>query len=110
MLPEDLEGSSENRTAADNFAVRNLFVIGPDKRIKLILIYPMTTGRNFDEVLRVLDCMQLTVEHDVATPVNWVQGEDVIISTSVSNEEAKIKYPNGWRAPKPYLRLVPQPE
>jgi thioredoxin-dependent peroxiredoxin len=98
------------RTAADNATVRSVFMIGPDKKIKLILTYPMSTGRNFDEVLRVLDSMQLTALHKVATPVNWKRGEDVIIVPSVSNEEAKAKYPNGWRAPKPYMRYVPQPE
>jgi alkyl hydroperoxide reductase subunit AhpC len=89
--------------------VRNVFVIGPDKKIKLILVYPMTTGRNFDEVLRVIDSLQLTARHKVATPVNWKQGEDVIIAGSVSDEEAKKQYPQGWKAPKPYIRIVPQP-
>jgi thioredoxin-dependent peroxiredoxin len=98
------------RTAADNFTVRSVFVVGPDKKIKLTLTYPMTTGRNFDEVLRVLDSMQLTAKHKVATPVNWKPGEDVIIAGSVSDEEAKQKYPDGWKAPKPYLRIVPQPK
>jgi thioredoxin-dependent peroxiredoxin len=109
MLPADLAGSSEGRTAADNQTVRNVFVIGPDKKIKLVLIYPMTTGRNFDEVLRVIDSMQLTAKHKVATPVNWKQGEDVIIAGSISDEDAKKMYPQGWNAPRPYLRVVPQP-
>jgi alkyl hydroperoxide reductase subunit AhpC len=98
------------RTAADNMTVRNVFVIGPDKKIKLIIVYPMTTGRNFDEVLRVIDSLQLTAKHKVATPVNWKQGEDVIISGSVNDEEAKKVYPQGWKAPRPYLRIVPQPK
>jgi alkyl hydroperoxide reductase subunit AhpC len=98
------------RTAADNATVRSVFVIGPDKKIKLMLTYPMSTGRNFDEVLRVLDSMQLTAKHKVATPVNWKQGEDVIILTSVPDDEAKTKFPGGWKAPKPYLRIVPQPK
>jgi thioredoxin-dependent peroxiredoxin len=110
MLPANLEGGSKGRTAADNMTVRNVFVVGPDKRIKLILVYPMTTGRNFDEVLRVLDSLQLTAKHKVATPVNWQQGDDVIIAGSVSDEEAKQKYPDGWKAPRPYLRIVPQPK
>ena len=97
------------RTAADNQTVRNVFVVGPDKKIKLMLVYPMSTGRNFDEVLRVIDSLQLTAKHKVATPVNWKQGEDVIIAGSVSDEEAKKVYPQGWKAPKPYLRVVPQP-
>jgi alkyl hydroperoxide reductase subunit AhpC len=101
---------TQPRTAADNATIRSVFVIGPDKKIKLILTYPMTTGRNFDEVLRVLDSMQLTAKHKVATPVNWKQGEDVIIAGSVKDDEAKLKYPNGWKAPKPYLRIVPQPK
>jgi len=109
MLPESLDGSCEGRTAADNQTVRNVFVIGPDKKIKLILVYPMTTGRNFDEVLRVIDSLQLTAKHKVATPVNWKQGEDVIIAGSVSDDDAKKTYPNGWKSPKPYLRIVPQP-
>jgi len=109
MLPEDLEGGSDGRTAADNATVRTVFVIGPDKRIKLMLSYPMTTGRNFDEILRVLDSMQLTAKHRVATPVNWHDGDKVIIAGSVSDEEAKTLYPNGWEAPRPYLRIVPQP-
>jgi len=110
MLPASLEGSSKGRTAADNMTVRNVFVVGPDKKIKLVLVYPMTTGRNFDEVLRVLDSMQLTAKHKVATPVNWKQGDDVIIAGSVSDDEAKKTYPDGWKAPRPYLRIVPQPK
>jgi thioredoxin-dependent peroxiredoxin len=110
MLPASTGDSSEGRTAADNQTVRNVFVAGPDKKIKLILIYPMTTGRNFDEVLRVIDSMQLTAKHRVATPVNWKQGDDVIISGSVSDEEAKQIYPQGWKAPRPYIRIVPQPK
>lgn len=98
------------RTAAENATVRSVFVVGPDKKIKLTLTYPMTTGRNFDEVLRVLDSMQLTAKHKVATPVNWKPGEDVIIAGSVSDEEAKQKYPEGWKAPRPYIRIVPQPK
>jgi alkyl hydroperoxide reductase subunit AhpC len=109
MLPASASGEAGNRTAADNQTVRNVFVIGPDKKIKLILVYPMTTGRNFDEVLRVLDSLQLLAKHKVATPVNWRPGEDVIIAGSVSNEEAKKVYPHGWKAPLPYLRLVPDP-
>jgi thioredoxin-dependent peroxiredoxin len=109
MLPAAASGDPAKRTAADNQTVRNVFVIGPDKKIKLILVYPMTTGRNFDEVLRVLDSLQLTVKHKVATPANWKPGEDVIISGSVSDDEAKKLYPNGWKAPRPYLRIVPQP-
>jgi alkyl hydroperoxide reductase subunit AhpC len=110
MLPADLEGGCEGRTAADNQTVRNVYVVGPDKKIKLVLIYPMTTGRNFDEVLRVIDSLQLTAKHKVSTPVNWKQGEDVIIAGSVSDDEAKKTYPEGWKAPKPYLRIVPQPK
>jgi thioredoxin-dependent peroxiredoxin len=110
MLPADLEGSSEGRTAADNQTVRNVFVIGPDKKVKLIIVYPMSTGRNFDEVLRVLDSLQLTAKHKVSTPVNWRQGDDVIISGSVSDDEAKTTYPQGWKSPKPYIRIVPQPK
>jgi alkyl hydroperoxide reductase subunit AhpC len=110
MLPASTEGTSKGRTAADNMTVRNVFIVGPDKKIKLVLVYPMTTGRNFDEVLRVLDSLQLTAKHKVATPVNWKQGEDVIIAGSVSDEEAKQKYPAGWKAPRPYLRIVPQPK
>ena len=109
MLPATTSGDPAQRTASDNQTVRNVFVIGPDKRIKLILVYPMTTGRNFDEVLRVIDSLQLTANHKVATPVNWRPGEDVIIVTSVSDEEARRTYPDGWRAPRPYLRIVPQP-
>jgi alkyl hydroperoxide reductase subunit AhpC len=109
MLPAELAPSSQGRTAADNQTVRNVFVVGPDKKIKLILVYPMTTGRNFDEVLRVIDSLQLTAKHKVATPVNWKQGDDVIIVTSVSDEDAKKQYPAGWKAPRPYLRIVPQP-
>ena len=110
MLPAALEGTSEGRTAADNQTVRNVFVIGPDKKVKLVIMYPMTTGRNFDEVLRVIDSLQLTAKHKVSTPVNWKQGEDVIIAGSVSDEDAKKVYPQGWKAPKPYLRIVPQPK
>jgi alkyl hydroperoxide reductase subunit AhpC len=109
MLPAETEGDPTKRTPADNQTVRNLFVIGPDKKIKLLLVYPMTTGRNFDEVLRVIDSLQLTAQHKVATPVNWRPGDDVIIAGSVSDEEAKAKYPEGWRAPKAYIRIVPQP-
>ncbi|HEX3371600.1 MAG TPA: redoxin domain-containing protein, partial [Candidatus Acidoferrales bacterium] len=110
MLPEDAGNTSEGRTAATNATVRTVFVIGPDKKIKLMLSYPMSTGRNFDEVLRVLDSIQLTSKHQVSTPVNWKPGEDVIISGSVSNEDAKLKYPDGWKSPRPYLRIVPQPK
>jgi alkyl hydroperoxide reductase subunit AhpC len=109
MLPASLDGKSEGRTAADNQTVRNVFVIGPDKKIKLIIVYPMSTGRNFDEVLRVVDSLQLTAAHKVSTPVNWKQGEDVIISGSVSDDEAKKQYPGGWKSPRPYIRIVPQP-
>jgi alkyl hydroperoxide reductase subunit AhpC len=109
MLPESTSGDPLTRTPADNQTVRNVFVIGPDKKIKLILIYPMTTGRNFDEVLRVIDSLQLTAKHRVATPVNWQKGEDVIIAGSVSNDEAKEIYPDGWESPRPYIRIVPQP-
>ena len=109
MLPAERVGRLARRTPADNQTVRNVFVIGPDKKIKLILVYPMTTGRNFDEVLRVIDSMQLTAKHKVATPVNWKQGDDVIIAGSVSDEEAKKIYPDGWKAPRPYIRIVPQP-
>jgi len=109
MLPAATPGGSAGRTAADNQTVRNVFVIGPDKKVKLVLVYPMTTGRNFDEVLRVIDSLQLTAKHKVATPVNWKQGEDVVIAGSVSDEDAKKQYPQGWKAPKPYLRIVPQP-
>jgi alkyl hydroperoxide reductase subunit AhpC len=110
MLPAGSGTTSEGRTPNDNATVRTVFVIGPDKKIKLMLIYPMSTGRNFDEVLRVLDSIQLTAKHKVATPVNWKQGGDVIISPAVSNEEAHQKYPGGWKSPKPYLRIVPQPK
>ena len=110
MLPADLEGSSDGRTAADNQTVRTVFVIGPDKKIKLMLTYPMTTGRNFDEILRVVDSMQLTAKHKVATPVNWKQGEDVIIVPAVPDDEAKKAFPQGWKAPRPYMRIVPQPK
>jgi thioredoxin-dependent peroxiredoxin len=109
MLPASVEGDAKSRTPADNQTVRNVFVIGPDKKVKLVLVYPMTTGRNFDEVLRVIDSLQLTAKHKVATPVNWKQGEDVIIAGSVSNDEAKETYPEGWQEPKPYIRIVPQP-
>jgi alkyl hydroperoxide reductase subunit AhpC len=110
MLPAEEPGTSQGRTAATNATVRSVFVIGPDKRIKLMLTYPMTTGRNFDEILRVVDSMQLTVKHKVATPVNWKKGEDVIIAGSVNDEEAKKLFPAGWKAPKPYLRIVKQPQ
>lgn len=110
MLPDDSGDTSEGRTPADNATVRSVFVIGPDKTIKAMLTYPMSTGRNFDEVLRILDSCQLTAKHQVATPVNWKQGEDVIIVPAVSDEDAKAKYPDGWRAPKPYIRIVPQPQ
>jgi len=109
MLPASASGDASKRTPADNQTVRNVFVIGPDKKLKLILVYPMTTGRNFDEVLRVIDSLQLTAKHRVATPVNWKQGEDVIIAGSVSNDEAAKLYPQGWKAPRPYIRIVPQP-
>jgi alkyl hydroperoxide reductase subunit AhpC len=110
MLAAETAGDPLARTPADNQTVRNVFVIGPDKKIKLILVYPMTTGRNFDEVLRVIDSLQLTASHKVSTPVNWQPGEDVIISGSVSDEEAKKTYPEGWKAPRPYIRIVPQPK
>ena len=110
MLPAETPGSAEGRTAADNLTVRNVYLIGPDKQIKLILIYPMATGRNFDEILRVIDSVQLTANHQVATPANWKHGEEVIIVPTVSDEAAKAKYPNGWRAEKPYLRYVPEPK
>jgi alkyl hydroperoxide reductase subunit AhpC len=110
MLPAAASGDASNRTPADNQTVRNVFVIGPDKKIKLIIVYPMTTGRNFDEVLRVIDSLQLTAKHKVATPVNWRPGDDVIIAGSVSDDEAKKIYPDGWNAPRPYLRIVPQPK
>jgi thioredoxin-dependent peroxiredoxin len=109
MLPAETEGDPTERTPAQNQTVRNVFVVGPDKKIKLILVYPMTTGRNFDEVLRVIDSLQLTAKHKVATPVNWKQGEDVIIAGSVSDEQAKEIYPDGWESPRPYIRIVPQP-
>jgi len=109
MLPAETSGDPADRTPADNQTVRNVFVVGPDKKIKLILVYPMTTGRNFDEVLRVIDSLQLTAQHKVATPVNWREGEDVIIAGSVSDDEAREKYPDGWESPKPYIRIVPQP-
>jgi alkyl hydroperoxide reductase subunit AhpC len=109
MLPAEEPGTAEGRTAATNATVRSVFVIGPDKKIKLMLTYPMTTGRNFDEILRVLDSMQLTAKHKVATPVNWQQGQDVIIAGSVSDADAKTMFPDGWKAPKPYLRIVKQP-
>ena len=109
MLPAAVSGDPNKRTAADNQTVRNVFVIGPDKKIKLLIVYPMTTGRNFDEVLRVIDSLQLTAKHKVATPVNWKQGDNVIIAGSVSDEEAKKTYPNGWSSPRPYIRIVPQP-
>jgi len=110
MIHPNASGEAAKRTAADNATVRSVFVIGPDKKIKLLLTYPMSTGRNFDEVLRVLDSMQLTAKHKVATPVNWKQGEDVIILASVSEEDAKKAFPAGWKAPRPYLRIVPQPK
>jgi len=110
MLPAEAGTTAEGRTAMDNMTVRTVYVIGPDKKIKLMISYPMTTGRNFDEVLRVIDSLQLTAKHRVATPVNWKQGEDVIIAGSVSNDEAKTIYPNGWKEPKPYIRIVPQPK
>jgi len=110
MLPDEARNSSEGRTAADNAPVRAVFFIGPDKKIKAMLTYPMTSGRNFDEVLRLLDSLQLTAQQPVATPVNWKQGDDVIIVPSVSDEQAREKFPGGWKAPKPYLRIVPQPQ
>ena len=110
MLPEDVGASAQGRTAADNATVRSVFIVGPDKKIKAMLTYPMSTGRNFDEVLRLLDSCQLTAKHKVATPVNWKQGEDVIIVPAVSDEDAKKQFPGGWKAPKPYLRIVPQPK
>ncbi len=110
MLPASTSGDPTTRTPADNQTVRNVFVIGPDKKIKLILVYPMTTGRNFDEVLRVIDSLQLTAKYKVATPVNWQEGDDVIIAGSVSDEEAKETYPDGWESPRPYIRIVPQPK
>lgn len=110
MLPETAGTTSQGRTAADNATVRSVFIIGPDKKVKAMLTYPMSTGRNFDEVLRLLDSCQLTAKHKVATPVNWKQGEDVIIVPAVSDAEAKEKYPQGWKSPKPYIRIVPQPK
>jgi alkyl hydroperoxide reductase subunit AhpC len=110
MLPADAGNTSEGRTPATNATVRTVFVIGPDKKIKLMLSYPMSTGRNFDEVLRVLDSIQLTAKHKVSTPVNWKPGDDVILSGAVSDEEAKQKYPGGWKTPLPYMRIVPQPK
>jgi alkyl hydroperoxide reductase subunit AhpC len=110
MLPADEPGTSEGRTAATNATVRSVFVIGPDKKIKMMMTYPMTSGRNFDEILRVLDSIQLTAQHKVATPVNWKPGEDVIIAASVSDDDAKKLFPEGWKAPKPYLRVVKQPK
>jgi thioredoxin-dependent peroxiredoxin len=109
MLTSDVSGDPKLRTPVDNQTVRNVFVIGPDKKVKLILVYPMTTGRNFDEVLRVIDSLQLTAKHKVATPAQWKQGEDVIIAGSVSDDDAKKTYPQGWKSPKPYIRIVPQP-
>jgi alkyl hydroperoxide reductase subunit AhpC len=109
MLPASTSGDASARTPADNQTVRNVFVIGPDKKIKLILVYPMTTGRNFDEVLRVIDSLQLTAKYKVSTPVNWQPGEEVIIAGSVSDDEAKKTYPDGWKSPKPYIRIVPEP-
>ena len=110
MLPEDSGSSSQGRTAADNATVRTVFLIGPDKKVKLMLFYPMTTGRNFDEILRVLDSLQLTAKHKVATPANWKPGQDVIIAGSVNDEDAKKLFPGGWKAPKPYLRITGQPK
>ncbi|MFL5973332.1 MAG: peroxiredoxin, partial [Gaiellaceae bacterium] len=110
MLPADVEGDPGDRTPADNQTVRNVFVIAPDKTVKLILVYPMTTGRNFDEVLRVIDSLQLTAKHKVATPANWQHGDDVIIAGSVSDDEARETYPEGWESPRPYIRIVPQPD
>jgi len=109
MLPAATDGDPLARTPADNQTVRNVFVVGPDKKVKLIFVYPMTTGRNFDEVLRVIDSLQMTAKHKVATPVNWQQGDNVIIAGSVSDEEAKETYPEGWESPRPYIRIVPQP-
>jgi len=110
MLPGDAGNTSEGRTAANNQTVRNVYIVGPDKQIKLMIAYPMTTGRNFDEVLRVLDSLQLTAKHKVATPVDWKDGDDVIIAGSVTDEDAKKTYPQGWKSPKPYIRIVPQPK
>ena len=110
MLPADVDGDPTARTAAQNATLRNVFVIGPDKKVKLILVYPMTTGRNFDEVLRVIDSLQLTANHKVATPAQWQQGDNVIIAGSVSDDDAKVAYPDGWESPKPYIRIVPAPD
>jgi alkyl hydroperoxide reductase subunit AhpC len=110
MLPAATSGDPLKRTPNDNQTVRNVFVIGPDKKVKLILVYPMSTGRNFDEVLRVIDSLQLTAKHRVSTPAQWKQGEDVILVGAISDDEAKKLYPNGWKAPKPYIRIVPQPK
>ncbi len=110
MLPASASGDVLKRTAADNQTVRNVFIIGPDKTIKLVLVYPMSTGRNFQEILRVIDSLQMTAKHRISTPADWKQGEDVIISGSVSDDEAKTIYPQGWKAPKPYIRIVPQPK
>jgi alkyl hydroperoxide reductase subunit AhpC len=110
MLPADVSGDPSARTPADNQTVRNVFVVSPDKKVKLILVYPMTTGRNFDEVIRVIDSLQLTADHKVATPANWKQGEDVFIAGSVSDDEAREIYPEGWKSPRPYIRIVPAPE
>ena len=110
MLPASVSGDASTRTAADNATVRNVFIIGPDKKIKLVLVYPMTTGRNFQEILRVIDSLQMTAKHRVATPADWQQGGDVIIAGSVTDDEAKALYPNGWTSPKPYIRIVPQPK
>jgi alkyl hydroperoxide reductase subunit AhpC len=110
MLPASVSGDANSRTAADNATVRNVFVIGPDKKIKLVLVYPMTTGRHFAEILRVIDSVQMTAKHRVATPADWQQGEDVIIAGSVTDDEAKTIYPDGWKSPKPYIRIVPQPK
>ena len=110
MLPASTSGDVAARTAADNMTVRNVFIIGPDKKIKTVLVYPMTVGRNFDEIVRIIDSLQLGAKHRIATPANWKQGDDVIIAGSVSNDEAKTLYPDGWQAPRPYLRIVPQPQ
>jgi alkyl hydroperoxide reductase subunit AhpC len=110
MLPASTSGDPAKRTPADNMTVRNVFIIGPDKKLKTILVYPMSTGRNFDEVLRIIDSLQLTAKHNVSTPVNWKQGEDVVIPAALSDEDAKEKFPKGWKTLKPYLRLTPQPK
>jgi alkyl hydroperoxide reductase subunit AhpC len=110
MLPAATSGDAATRTAADNQTVRNVFIIGPDKKIKLVLVYPMTTGRNFQEILRVIDSLQMTAKHRVATPADWKQGDDVIIAGSVTDDEARAIYPQGWKSPKPYIRIVPQPK